>query len=178
MSISRKQRWTAFEFDFAWLPAEGWDLSGTVAYNDARISQSASLDFNGFILDTAEGDRLPITPDWKASVSAEYTFPNMVFGAEPYVRFDYAHTGESINALAGLEPIVALESDPPTTVQKAYDVGNFSMGLDNDSWSASFYINNVWDERGSTFVNNRWAERRFGVNQPRTFGVTFRKRFR
>ena len=167
-----------FEFDFAWLPAEGWDLSGTVAYNDARISQSASLDFNGFILDTAEGDRLPITPDWKASVSAEYTFPNMVFGAEPYVRFDYAHTGESINALAGLEPIVALESDPPTTVQKAYDVGNFSMGLDNDSWSASFYINNVWDERGSTFVNNRWAERRFGVNQPRTFGVTFRKRFR
>ena len=111
-------------------------------------------------------------------MSAEYTFPNMVFGAEPYVRFDYAHTGESINALAGLEPIVALESDPPTTVQKAYDVGNFSMGLDNDSWSASFYINNVWDERGSTFVNNRWAERRFGVNQPRTFGVTFRKRFR
>ena len=51
------------------------------------------------------------------------------------------------------------------------------MGLDNDSWSASFYINNVWDERGTTFVNNRWAERRFGVNQPRTFGVTFRKRF-
>ena len=51
-----------FEFDFAWLPAEGWDLSGTVAYNDARISQSASLDFLGFVLDVEEGARLPITP--------------------------------------------------------------------------------------------------------------------
>ena len=167
-----------FEFDFAWLPAEGWDLSGTVAYNNARISQSASLDFLEPPLEVNEGDRLPITPDWKASLSAEYTFQREAFGGEPYVRFDYAHTGESINALEGLEPIVALESDPPTTIQKAYDVGNFSMGLENESWSASFYINNVWDERGTTFVNNRWAERRFGVNQPRTFGVTFRKSFR
>ena len=167
-----------FEFDFAWLPAEGWDLSGTVAYNDAKISKSASLDFRGVLLDVNEGDRLPITPDWKASLSAEYTFQNEIFGAEPYLRFDYAHTGESINALSGLEPIVSLESDPPTTIQKAYDVGNFSMGLDNESWSASLYINNVWDERGTTFVNNRWAERRFGINQPRTFGVTFRKSFR
>ena len=167
-----------FEFDFAWLPAEGWDLSGTVAYNDARISESASLDFLGFTLDVDEGSRLPITPDWKASLSAEYTFQGELLGAEPYIRFDYAHTGESINALEGLEPIVSLESDPPTTIQKAYDVGDFSMGLDAETWSASFYIDNVWDERGTTFVNNRWAERRFGVNQPRTFGVTFRKRFR
>ena len=163
-----------FELDFAWLPAEGWDLSGIVAYNDAKISQSASLDFHGFTLDVNEGDRLPITPDWKASLSAQYTFRQEIAGAEPWIRFDYAHTGESINAIASLEAIV---SSPPPTIQKSFDTGGIRMGLDGGNWSASFYIDNVWDERGTTFVNNRWAKRRFGVTQPRTFGVTFKKYF-
>lgn len=61
---------------------------------------------------------------------------------------------------------------------KSGNVGNFSMGLDAATWSASFYVDNVWDERGTTFANNRWTERHFGVNQSRTFGFPFRKRFR
>ncbi len=168
-----------FEFDFNWLPLEGLDLGGTVAYNDARISQSATLDLRGHELSVNKGDRLPITPKWKASMFAEYSWPQELFGAQPYLRFDYAHTGRSINALPGLEAIVALEgTGQETTIQHPYDVGNFSMGLDGDSWSVALRIDNVWDERGTTFVNNRWGERRFGVNQPRTFGVTLRKSLR
>ena len=163
-----------FEFDFAFTPAPGWDLGGTVAYNDAEISRSASLDFLGYTLEANEGDRLPITPDWKASLSAQYTFQQAMFGAEPYIRFDYSHVGESINAIQSLEAVV---NAVPPTIQEPYNVGDFRMGLDAETWSASFYVDNVWDERGDTFVNNRWAERRFGINPPRSFGVTVRKRF-
>ena len=166
-----------FELDVAWAPAAGWSLGGSLAYNDAVISQSASLDFLGYTLDVAKGSRLPITPDWKGSLSAEYTFGQRLLGAEPWIRFDFSHTGESINAVAGLEPIVSLDTDPPTTIQDPYQTGDFSVGLDADAWSATFYIDNVWDERGVTFVNNRWAERRFGVIRPRTFGVTVRRSF-
>lgn len=166
-----------FEIDLAWAPAPGWNLSGALAYNDAVISESASLDFLGYTLDVAEGSRLPITPDWKASLSAEYTFRQRALGAVPWLRFDFSHTGESVNALGGLEPIVSLDTDPPVTVQEPYQTGDLSMGLDAEVWSATFYIDNVWDERGVTFVNNRWAERRFGVIRPRTFGVTVRRSF-
>lgn len=163
-----------FEFNFDWLATEGLEINGLVAYNDATISQTATLDFLGFPLTATEGSRLPITPEWKASLSTQYTFQREFMGAQPFVRFDLAYTGESINAISGLEAVVG---NVPPTIQDPYTVGDIRVGLDGDKWSASLYLENMWDERASTFVNNRWAKRRFGINQPRTVGVTFRKRF-
>ncbi|MGH8244976.1 MAG: TonB-dependent receptor, partial [Gammaproteobacteria bacterium] len=160
-----------FEIDFQLVPAESWNLGGSVSYNDAVISKTETLgDFTA-----VEGTRLPITPDWKASAWVEYSFPTEVFGALPYVRFDYSHTGESINSLGGFEAIVG-GYDP--TTQDPYDIGDFKIGLDADLWSASLYIDNVWDERGDQFISNRWAVQRLSINTPRTFGLSFRKRFK
>jgi len=166
---------TGVEVAFAAALIEGWDISGSFAYNDAEIAQDAEL-FPGVgapVMASA-GAPLPITPDWKASVGVEYTFPTQFLTATPYARFDFTHQGESINALTGLEATVV---SPPPTIQEEYQSGNFRVGLETDRWTASLFINNIWDARGRDFVNNRWAKRRSTVSQPRTFGVNVRRRF-
>ena len=165
-----------FEASFNWLPADGWDLAGSLGYNDATISQDATLFPTSVApIVVTDGDRLPLTPDWKASFSLQYTFQMEVFGAQPYARIDIAHIGESIkNTLEGIEPTVV---SPPPTIQHAYTTGDLKFGLESARWSASVFLDNAWDERGEQFISNRWAERRTSVNRPRTFGVTFRKYF-
>jgi len=66
--------------------------------------------------------------------------------------------------------------NPPKT-QHAYTVGDLSFGLTAEMWEASLYIDNVWDERGEVFFNNRWGRERLSINQPRMFGFTFKRRF-
>lgn len=165
------------EIDFAWVPAEGWDIGGNIGFRDAEISKSAVLTFAGSpsTITAIDGTKLPLTPDLNLSLSLEYSFDKQVLAAQPFVRFDYAFVGDSVNSLAGVE--AAIFGRPPTE-QPEYDVGDFKLGLEADLWSAAFFVDNVWDERGQTFFNNRWIKQRLTLNQPRTFGISFRKRFK
>jgi iron complex outermembrane recepter protein len=163
-----------FEMDFAWIPAEGWNVYGSGALNSAKISTDATFGTPA-VLSASAGTRLPIAPKWKGALGAEYSFQRDVFGAQPYVNFDISYTGDSVNSLAGIE--AAISAVPPTP-QGAFTTGDLKIGLEADSWSASIFIDNVWDERGEGFYSNRWAKQRLNVNQPRTFGINFRKNFK
>jgi outer membrane receptor protein involved in Fe transport len=163
------------EAAMSWLPADRWNLQGSVAYNDATLADTIVLfPLSAEPTTASEGTRLPITPEWKAAFSIEYTFAGEWFGAEPYARFDYSYTGESINSLEGVESVVFA---PGPTIQDPFHVGDLQFGLEADSWSASVNIDNVWDERGEVFFSNRWGRQRLSINQPLTFGITFRKNF-
>lgn len=159
-----------FEVDAHWVPTDQWDLGGALAYNKARISKTETLgDFTA-----VSGTRLPITPDWKFSFWVEHTFATEFLGGVPYARFDFSHTGESISSLGGFEAAVV---GVPPSPQDPFTVGDLSFGLTADMWDASFYIDNVWDERGEVYFNNRWGRQRLTHNQPRMFGFTFKRRF-
>mgnify|MGYP006276250157 FL=1 len=165
------------EVQASWVPAPGWSLEATLAWNEAEISESATL-FEGSDapISAADGTRLPITPDWKGSLSIEHTFADStLLGGTPYARADYRYTGESINALAGLEAIVGA---PPPTIQDSYGVLDLRAGIDADKWSVNAYVGNVFDEIGDQFINNRYAKRRVTVNRPLTFGISYRRNFR
>lgn len=164
-----------FEASFAWLPAEGWDIQGSVGYTDAEIAQTVTLfEELGAPLTANEGDQLPLAPEWKTSLSLQYTFPRELLGAQPFVGFDYAHVGDSINSLAGIEAAIFAQGPTP---QGAYDIGDFRIGLEGEMWNAQFFIENLWDERAEVFFNNRYIFQRQSINQPRTFGVSVRRRF-
>ena len=164
-----------FEAGFAFSANDNVSIFGNVAYNDAEISETLTLfPGTGEELTALDGTRLPITPDWKWTLIFENTFDYQWNDASPYLRLEYAHVGDSINALQGLEAIVGA---PPPTEQEAYQVLGLQAGLEADMWSATFYINNLTDERGDRFINNRWAQRRVSVTPPRTLGLTFRRRF-
>ncbi len=159
-----------FEISAAALPAEGWDIRGTVGLNRARLSEDT--DVLGSIL--ASGTRLPLSPELKSSVNVTYTFPQRILQAEPYISGSWAYQGDSFNSLAGLGGTAFLS---PVRKHGDYHLLNLRAGMESDDWTAAVFINNVTDEVGEMFFNDRWAQTRLSVTQPRTFGLVFRKYF-
>jgi outer membrane receptor protein involved in Fe transport len=168
------------EAEFAFTFNEEWQIDGSLAWNDAKIDQATTLtltDSTGtdFSFTVSDGARLPLTPDWSATLGLEYrSAASSLLNAHPFARFDIAYVGESVNSLEGIESVV---SGNPVAVQPAYQTGDLRMGLEGENWSASLFVNNVWDERADLFLSNRWATQRQSVNRPRTIGVQFRYDF-
>jgi outer membrane receptor protein involved in Fe transport len=166
---------TGVEAEFAVNFSEQWQLEGAFSYNDAEIAEATTLSFGPGLEFTAEkGARLPITPDWTATLGIEYRSPGRLLNAQPFARFDYAYQGESVNSLEGIESVVSFT---PVDTQDAYQTGDFRFGLEGENWNGSFFVDNVWDERAELFFSNRWAVQRLSINRPRTFGIQFRYDF-
>jgi len=168
------------EADFAFSINENWQLDGAFSWNDAETSEDSILSFgvdedgNPLELFVPEGERLPLTPDSTATLGIEYRSSAQWLNGQPFARLDVAYVGESVNSLEGIESVV---SGNPPVVQDAYTTGDLRIGLDGDAWSASFFVDNVWDERAEIFVSNRWAVQRVSVNPPRTYGLQARFKF-
>ena len=64
------------------------------------------------------------------------------------------------------------------TIQHAYETGDLRFGLEGEKWTASLFVDNVWDERAEP-VPEQSLERCSGmsVNRPRTYGLQFRYKF-
>ncbi|MGH8428913.1 MAG: TonB-dependent receptor domain-containing protein, partial [Solimonas sp.] len=168
------------EADFAFSVNENWQLDGALSWNDAQTDGATTLSFgedasgNPLGFTVVDGARLPLTPDRSATFGIEYRSDARWFNAQPFGRFDFAYVGESVNSLEGIESVV---SGNPPVVQDAYETGDVRIGLDGDAWSASFFVDNVWDERAKLFLSNRWAVQRQAIIRPRTIGLRFRYDF-
>ncbi|MEM7359350.1 MAG: TonB-dependent receptor [Pseudomonadota bacterium] len=159
----------------SWIPSENWNIEATVGVNDGELSQTAVV-FPGTDseLRAPAGTRLPIVPDFKASLNVEYNFPNELWGGYPYMFLSYNYTGDSVNSLAGIE---SSEFSSPVTTQASWNTIDFQVGLEKDNWALTFFIDNLTDESAQLFFNNRFNQQRLSVNQPRTVGVNFRYNF-
>ncbi|MEX0735623.1 MAG: TonB-dependent receptor [Steroidobacteraceae bacterium] len=164
------------ESEFSFAISEAWQLDATLGYNDAEVSEAVVLQFTPDTdpIPVTKGARLPLTPDWSASLGIEYRSPGRLLNAQPFARLDLAYVGESVNNLEGIESVVAPGG---VQVQEAYDTGDFRIGLEAENWSASLFVDNVWDERANLFLSNRWAVQRQSINRPRTIGLQFRYHF-
>jgi outer membrane receptor protein involved in Fe transport len=167
------------EAEWAFTLTDQWLLDGTFGWSDAKIAEATTLtlaDSEGedFSFEIAKGARLPLTPDWTATVGIEFRSQARVLEAQPFARFDFSYVGESVNSIAGIDSVV---SGNPVETQKAYQTGDLRFGLERDKWTGSIFIDNIWDERANLYLSNRWAVQRQSVNRPRTIGVQFRYNF-
>ncbi len=166
-----------FEAELAWLPAPGWEINANIALLNSEIAEDNTiLGEDDIVVAFVEaGTDLPITPEIKGSLAVQYTFSDTLFGAEPFIRMDYSHVGESVNSLDGTESIVFTQGP---TVQDAYDIFNLRAGLEAEGWSATLYLDNATDEVAQQFYNNRWGTRqRLSINKPRSLGLNVRWHF-
>lgn len=159
-----------------WRPGNDWNITANLGINNAELSKSGTLEVEGAPIDRSaeKGTRLPLTPDWKGSLSIEKYFNAKMWNAQPNFGISVAHTGESVSSLSGIQSV---EFDQPVREQGAYTLVNVRVGLDGETWSAALYVNNATNEYAEEFYNDRWAQTRLSVNQPRKIGVSFRKRF-
>jgi outer membrane receptor protein involved in Fe transport len=159
----------------SWLPAEQMSIDASIGYNDAKLSKDDVLfEGTGSEIFIIQGSRLPLTPDWKANVNLDYAFRGKVLNAQPSLNLNFNYTGETVSSLAGIASTEVLN---PVRTSEAYSITNLRFGLGNDSWSATLFINNVFNEYAELYFNDRWIQTRLSVNRPRNYGITFRKNF-
>jgi outer membrane receptor protein involved in Fe transport len=170
---------------------------------DAEI-EGVSLDFTAFLWDSLDfglnlqlldpktkanepilgllpGDRLPFSAEEKGAIWAEYTFPGEFAGGNIYARLQWSYTGNSLNGL----PSPILDDDDNViginepTLQPAYQLLDFKIGLSADEWEVYAYVDNVMDERAVYFDQFTETEQLLNnfitVNDPRSWGIGFSK---
>lgn len=161
-----------FEADFSWIPGQNWQIGGVLGYNKAELSEDAVLFPESEEPKIAvKGTRLPMVPDWKVAVTAQYNFDSQLWGAEPYVLGVYQYQGDSVNSLEGISSTLGSNA---VKTHPSYSVFNLRAGLDSLNWSVALYVDNLFDEYGINLYNERWIKTRATVIRPRTFGINFR----
>jgi len=143
---------------------------------DAEI-EGISLDFSAFLWDSLDlglnlqlldpktkaddpllglvpGERLPFSAEEKGAVWAEYTFPGEVAGGNVYARYQWSYSGNSLNGIGD------------ATLQPAYQISDFKIGLAADDWTVYAYVDNIFNERAIYF--DQFTEVGLGTNNLKT----------
>ena len=119
------------------------------------------------LLGLAPGERLPFSAEEKGGIWAEYTFPGEIAGGNIYARYQWSYTGNSLNGIG------------VATLQPAYQLSDFKIGLAADDWEIYAYVDNIFNERAIYYdipietgllTNNLKT-----VSDPRSWGIGFSK---
>jgi outer membrane receptor protein involved in Fe transport len=173
--------------------AEGLDFSISGSLLEAKFDSDVTTTGGVVIAGIRDGNRLPTVPNFQLSASASYSFP-IAEGAEAYAGASFQHVGSRYTQPSDQEnnprPFVSglafngATGTGVTTVDlklPAYDYVNLSAGVDWDNGlGVMLYVTNLFDENALlSFDRERGGRARLGFNigQPRTMGVTVRKRF-
>ena len=122
----------------------------------------------------SSGTRLPVTPKFKGSLNARYTFD--LAGGEAYWQASLSHAGSRRVDMRTAETELLGHLD-------AYTLTDLSAGWRKNNWSIDFFVKNVFDERAQMSRFAECAALTCGYEpytvyaQPRTFGVRFSQEF-
>ena len=157
----------------------GFEFTGS-----AYLTDSFNVSLNGALTDThlkddtpalsggKAGDPLPFTPEWSASLNANYEWS---VGAQAM-----AYIGGSVRHLSDQTASYDLAYRTAHGRQRtidAYDVFDLQTGVDFGRWTIELYGKNLTDEDGKTSTGAIGSiplgALPTGVIRPRTYGVTF-----
>jgi iron complex outermembrane recepter protein len=153
-------------------PAPGFDLSANAAYTNARLTTDT-------LIGGLDGDKLPFTPEFSASLSGDYSFP---------VGNDIeAHFGGSLRYVS--EQSASFDADYRAANGEQRTVGDYAMidlsaGVDFGQFDLQLYVKNLNDSSGRTSTTGTDVFGGFplfpasaigtGVIRPRTVGLSLR----
>jgi iron complex outermembrane receptor protein len=181
------------EFELSAEPIDNFDLSISGSLIEAEFDSTLTSGGN-VIGGIREGNRLPSVPEFQISASAAYTAELASDGTAAIFTASVQHVGSRYTQPGDQEnnprtfvhglPFGGQPAGSATTLDlklPSYELVNFSAGIElPNQLTVIAYINNVFDENPIlSFDRERGGRARLGfqVGQPRTFGVTARKRF-
>ena len=173
--------------------AEGFNLSLAGSILEAEFDSDVTTTAGAIIAGIRDGNRLPSVPRFQLSANASYEFP-VADDAEAFVGASFQHVGARYTQPSDQEnnprtfvhnlPFGGAPANAATTLDlrlPSYNYVNLSAGVDWDNGlGVMVYITNLFDENALlSFDRERGGRARLGFNvgQPRTFGITLRKRF-
>jgi outer membrane receptor protein involved in Fe transport len=177
----RKARINGIETDLNYTEG-GLSLTAAAAYTDAKtkgnicnqaIERDPSPDCSGpgDAIKTPSGSRLPITPKFKGSATARYTWP--MWTGKAHVQGVVAYQGSARSDIDPAQNAIIGRIKASTVVDlfAGYDWGNYSL---------EFFGTNIFDERNelSRFVVcSICTQVKIVPGRPRTFGVRVGAKF-
>jgi iron complex outermembrane receptor protein len=183
-----------FEFELSAEPIVGLDLSLAGSLIEAEFDETR-LKQNGTVLEgIEEGNRLPSVPKFQIAASAFYNFPVSDGGSNGFFGVTAQHVGSRFTQPGDQEnnprtfvhglPFGGQPAGSATTLDlklPSYQIVSLRAGIEMDSgFEVAAYVSNLFDENPLlSFDRERGGRARLGfhVGQPRTYGVTVRKRF-
>jgi outer membrane receptor protein involved in Fe transport len=163
-----------FDFDAEYKLLEGLTLGVDGGLTRAVLDGNI---YQGSALIGRDGDFLLLTPEWTASVNANYRH-EIVEGFEGYTRVDMQHTSSFYRT--GSEGTQLY--DPDLYRGPAYNFMNFRAGIVHQSLNLSFFIKNALNARPVLFAsyaqdgNSRDFQQQTTL-PPRMFGITAAYKF-
>ncbi len=156
------------EWNLNWVPLTGLHLNATGSYQDSRLTQDAP-GLGGF-----SGDYLPYVPNVSSAVNVDYGWA-LTDRFHAYVSGTWSYVGERYTGFSpASQPLVSHALLP------GYNTGALRAGLEDNSYSFEFFINNISDSRGITFYESEGGQNFTGqetIIQPRTIGAVARVKF-
>jgi iron complex outermembrane receptor protein len=181
------------ELELEATPLPGLDLSISGSYVEAQFDATIALPSGAVIEGIRDGNRLPSVPKFQMSASASYSFP-IGADSQAWLSASFQHVGSRFTQPGDQEnnprtfvhglPFGGAPASAATTVDlelPAYQLVGLSAGIDlAGDLGVSVYVNNLLDENALlSFDRERGGRARLGfaTNQPRTIGLTVRKKF-
>ena len=135
---------TGIELHAAWAVNDALNVRGAFSSTNTELTEDVPFlvrtitppGFGTAFEDGKAGDRLPGSPETQFSVFADYTVP-LSNGNDVILNGGYAWQGDVLTRTGGRGSSIAL--DP-------FGVANVSATYDADSWTASLYVRNLFDE--------------------------------
>ena len=155
-----------FELEFYTNPLEGLDLAVSGSYIDTEV-YDVQLG-PGIFVDTEAS----YTPDTKVNGWLRYQWPQDVFGGNIATQADFSYSASFYDNIRNFE----------ASLMPEYVIGNVRMdwSSSDDHWVASFFINNVADQRYYTIgydLSNATGSNSLVPGKPRWFGASVRYSF-
>lgn len=144
-------------------------VGGQLTYTDATLRSLAP----GVVGFATPGTRLPDVPRISAAANATWT-TQIGTDSQLYLRGDVQYVGSRISGLG-----------PGALPLDDYALVNLRLGVDFGRYSASLFVNNMFDARAQLSRSNFSGVRdgnpimfdRYTINVPRTLGVSIAARF-
>ena len=165
------------ESDLTWRPMHGLTFTGAGTFTDAHLLQdfcNGAPVCNAGNTTAPKGQQLPVTPKFKANLTARYEWD--INDIKAHLQGAVVYQGDSWSDL--------LTADRQTLgVQQAYTTADFTAGLAKNNWTLELSILNAFDTRAQMY---RYAECTIAVcgaesyvlpNRPRTIGLKWGQKF-
>ncbi|WP_101756720.1 TonB-dependent receptor [Oceanicoccus sp. KOV_DT_Chl] len=171
------------ETEFNWAVSDNFRLSGGYAYVDAALTAdfiTRGLEGGADVLQGSDGNQLPGTAEHNVNLTAAYTV-QISDGMDLVTRIDGYYQSETENSV--------LDTEDWNKTLDGFSLWGGSVSLVTDTWTASLYAKNIFDEEGTTavykeeYMTSSPADQFYGTGQkdfianPRTIGFSVGYKF-
>jgi outer membrane receptor protein involved in Fe transport len=162
-----------FDFSGTWSPIHDLTFGASLTYDDAVLTSAVPS------ITAASGARLPFTPKWAGSLTADYSLPiNDAWRA--FVGGGYRYVGSRFSEVEGSTS----NGEPQAIPARANSIVDLHLGAKTRDLTITLFAKNLFDERAYLAPSDYFfsiigtpIDIKAPVLQPRTVGLSIDKSF-